>query len=437
MKRAIVLAGGGAKGSYQMGLWKALRELGINYDIVTGSSVGALNATLMAQGDFDSAYEMWTTIKTEDIFEKTPSHLSTIMNTDGLANGLKPIFGDLAKNAVNEKIDAFPLDKLIDKYIDEEKIKNNGKILGIMATEYPIFKCAPFFYHDIPKGRLGDYLLASSAVFPSIEPKSIKGKKYIDGGYSDNCPVNMALDIGATEIIACFLNASGVNGKYQTDIPVRMIKPHFYLGPSMEFDPETALHNITLGYNDTMRSFGEFDGHWFTFKKDEYEVFLKKYSLIFAEYVSKFKICKQSEMSHYYDCLEVKKFVESKNARIGTMQRLFPMLVAETAGDLLEVNPVPVYSEEEFSDAVSKAYDPVISQQNKIEEILNGKSNISRKAKLMSEIDSKTIVSYIAENIKSVDTDKSVKTNLTLLSRLATAEFFSAIYISKIKGYIR
>ena len=43
MKRAIVLSGGGAKGAYQIGVWKALRKLKLNYSIVTGTSVGALN----------------------------------------------------------------------------------------------------------------------------------------------------------------------------------------------------------------------------------------------------------------------------------------------------------------------------------------------------------------------------------------------------------
>ena len=58
MKRAIVLAGGGARGAYQMGFWRAIRELGIDYQIVTGSSVGALNAALMASGNFEGGLEM-------------------------------------------------------------------------------------------------------------------------------------------------------------------------------------------------------------------------------------------------------------------------------------------------------------------------------------------------------------------------------------------
>ena len=50
--RAVVLSGGGSKGAYEMGVWKALRKLHISYDIVTGTSVGALNAAFMVQKDY-------------------------------------------------------------------------------------------------------------------------------------------------------------------------------------------------------------------------------------------------------------------------------------------------------------------------------------------------------------------------------------------------
>lgn len=48
MKQAIALAGGGTKGAYQVGAWKAMRELGIPFDIVTGTSIGSVTAALTA-----------------------------------------------------------------------------------------------------------------------------------------------------------------------------------------------------------------------------------------------------------------------------------------------------------------------------------------------------------------------------------------------------
>ena len=66
-KTAIVLAGGGSRGAYQLGVWKALREMGVDYQLVTGTSVGALNGTLMVQQDYEKACQVWENITSEDI----------------------------------------------------------------------------------------------------------------------------------------------------------------------------------------------------------------------------------------------------------------------------------------------------------------------------------------------------------------------------------
>ena len=63
MKRAIVLSGGGSKGAYQIGVWKALRKLNISYDIVTGTSVGALNSILLVQKSYLKALWLWYNFK--------------------------------------------------------------------------------------------------------------------------------------------------------------------------------------------------------------------------------------------------------------------------------------------------------------------------------------------------------------------------------------
>ena len=62
-KYAIVFAGGGSKGAGQMGGWQAFQEKGIpSAEIVSGTSVGALNAALYSQNDFDKAQEVWKKI---------------------------------------------------------------------------------------------------------------------------------------------------------------------------------------------------------------------------------------------------------------------------------------------------------------------------------------------------------------------------------------
>jgi len=70
-KTALVLGGGGSKGAYEIGVWQALNELGIQIDIVTGTSIGAVNGALVAQNDFEMANKSWHEIKESTITELT------------------------------------------------------------------------------------------------------------------------------------------------------------------------------------------------------------------------------------------------------------------------------------------------------------------------------------------------------------------------------
>ena len=67
---AIVFSGGGARGAYQIGVWKALRKLNMKFDIVTGTSVGAFNGALYVQGNFRKAYKIWWNMKSDFVFNE-------------------------------------------------------------------------------------------------------------------------------------------------------------------------------------------------------------------------------------------------------------------------------------------------------------------------------------------------------------------------------
>ena len=67
MKIGLIFAGGGGKGAYQIGVWKAMEEFGFNADMVAGTSVGALNAALYIQGDLTTAINLWENINSGDV----------------------------------------------------------------------------------------------------------------------------------------------------------------------------------------------------------------------------------------------------------------------------------------------------------------------------------------------------------------------------------
>lgn len=67
----LVLGGGGARGAYQIGVWKALLEKDIQFEVITGTSVGGLNGALIAQGDYNQALALWEEIETDKVLDIT------------------------------------------------------------------------------------------------------------------------------------------------------------------------------------------------------------------------------------------------------------------------------------------------------------------------------------------------------------------------------
>ena len=59
----LILDGGGARGAYQIGAWKALVEAGVKVNAVAGTSVGALNGALICMGDVKQAEKIWSEIQ--------------------------------------------------------------------------------------------------------------------------------------------------------------------------------------------------------------------------------------------------------------------------------------------------------------------------------------------------------------------------------------
>lgn len=248
MKTALVLAGGGSRGAYEMGVWQALREMGIKIDIVTGTSIGSMNATLVANDSFEEARDLWLSLKTEDVFDY--------------------------KHAVENKGVRFTSVKdIMASVISEEKVRNSGIDLGIVTTKVPDFVSVHNWKEDIPEGELLDYVFASCSCFPVVMPYEIDGEKYIDGGTFDTMPVGMALEKDPDQIIAVFLN--GIGGYQKADVEragdkLRLIECHWDMGSFTKFDPSHAAELIRLGYLDTMKSFGAFTGKKYTFLRGHF-----------------------------------------------------------------------------------------------------------------------------------------------------------------------
>ena len=191
-KTALVLSGGAARGAYEMGVWQALQELGVQIDMVCGTSIGSMNAYIIALGSYEKARDMWLNMKTEEVFDF--DHV--LQEGGGSFTGIKDILmADFPEDEVRASKTDFGLCT----------VKMNEEASMDPDTWTPLY----LWKGDIPEGKLMDYVLASCSCYPVVKPYEIDGCKYLDGGFYDYIPVRMALDKGAERIIAVNLEAVG------------------------------------------------------------------------------------------------------------------------------------------------------------------------------------------------------------------------------------
>jgi NTE family protein len=250
-KTALVLGGGGSRGAYEIGVWQALRELGIRIDIVTGSSVGAINGALIAMDAFDLAVTLWKEIETSMVFDM-----------------------DFKDILANTGIGAGKLKGMLHQYIDEGAVRRSPVEYGLVTAELPSMTPKFLIRDQIPDGTLVDYLLAGSALFPAMKSYEINKLRYVDGAFTDNLPVGLATGLGATHIVAVDLESPGVIRKDSIDKAehIKIIRCPWDLGNIIVFDRLNSRKIMRLGYLDTLKAFHVYDGSYYCFVKGEFDL---------------------------------------------------------------------------------------------------------------------------------------------------------------------
>lgn len=270
-KTALVLSGGGSRGAYQAGAWRAMEELGIKFDMVVGVSVGAINGAMVVQNERVFAEDFWRHIEADKIFK--------------VEAGAQPI--DYATEAIKQGgVSSAPLQKLVNKYVLDDVIRESPIDFGLLTVELPAYKLHYLWKDDIPKGQIPDYVVASASVFPGVKPKEIDGKHFVDGGAGNVMPIHMAVEHGATKVIAIYLKTPGrfdLRKEMSTCEDTVLIQPHFDLGNFLVFDKDNSARLLRLGYMDAMKAFNVYDGKFYAFIKGEFD----KRDLSYAEAAAK------------------------------------------------------------------------------------------------------------------------------------------------------
>lgn len=274
-KHALVLSGGGSRGAYEIGVWQALRERNHPIHIAAGTSVGALNGAIVAQDDFDLAIELWKDLETCMVFDFGPEkHTGFSFEIAGM--DVSEVLGYAKEILLHGGAGTSGLEQIVKKYVDEDKIRRSPVELGIVTVELPALKPRYLFTEDIPRGKLCDYILASAACFPAVHAKEIDGVRFIDGGYADVLPVELAVKKGADHITAVHLEAAGFVRQETIDFAEEavseliVIKSQWDLGNFLSFDTKNTRRILRLGYLDGMKAFGAFAGKRYTFVKDAF-----------------------------------------------------------------------------------------------------------------------------------------------------------------------
>lgn len=270
MKYSLVLEGGGAKGAYQIGVVKALREAGFEFDVITGTSIGAINAAYLAQGKFDEAYKLWKTLSFSEIFDIDGGHIENAMNAKLSLDTIKYLSKKLGQTIKEKGIDTTKMRKIMESTINEEELRKSDIRFGLVTVCLSDVKPQELFIEDIPEGKLIDYLMATSNL-PVFQRARIDDKSYLDGGAWDACPINMLEKSGYNNIIAIrvFKKTSRIRN-YRDIIKRRnadiyMIQPFDTLPSILNFDSKNLNYLLKLGYYDGLRFIRNLEGFRYYF----------------------------------------------------------------------------------------------------------------------------------------------------------------------------
>ncbi len=274
----LVLAGGGAKGAYQLGAWKAFRELGVEFSAVVGVSIGAINGAMIVSGEYEKALEFWNSASVSSgvrISEelKDPENLFSVRNIPSL-------FRELVKN---RGIDASPTGELLNRFIDEDAVRKSSIRFGLSTFNLSDFSPLDIFEDKIPEGELVDYLLASAKI-PFANKVGPEGEKFLDGGLYDNAPIGMIRSYGYNRLIVVDIsNMVGLGHKKEIEnSDIVYIRPYDAdeLGAAFDFSTEMFDKRVKMGYYDTLLAFGEISGRRYYFRSGDYQKLVFDYGAL-------------------------------------------------------------------------------------------------------------------------------------------------------------
>ncbi|MBR2833114.1 MAG: patatin-like phospholipase family protein [Bacilli bacterium] len=411
-KLGLVLSGGGSKGSYEIGVYKALKKLKIKPDIVTGTSIGAINGIFITQKQLLKAIYFWRNVDFEKMYRE--EDFPKMKDPE-----LKKVYAQYIKTFISEGgMDVSKIEKIFSKVFNPKKFFKSDIDYGLVTYNWTKKKPVIMKKKDLTKENTKSYVLASSACYPAYKPYIIDGESYIDGGYHDNIPINLAIEMGATKIIAVDLRAIGLKKRIKDkSIEVTYIAPRNKIGSFLVFETNQAKRGIKLGYNDTMKTFNELDGNKFTFKKGNLVKNYNKYNDIYEDILNDiFKGSNNIIINRIFKSPTFKEIINRK-----TLYKSFNNIV-EKSGEIFKFDDSNIYNIKSYNKGLINNLSN--TEPINIDLIVEKLKN----KELKKVIDSRKITKYFYNSINSKD-----KSMIKFIPLFRT-EFLSALYIYTVKN---
>lgn len=190
-KRALIFSGGGARGAYQVGVWKYLLEMNWKPDLICGTSVGAINATAIGCGlNLEEMIQLWKSVEHRSVYR---------------ISVWKQIVNMIMRRGFTPVLDTAPLKQLILERLSLRELRKSDAEIIITAVNILTSQLRFFNQNEIDI----EHVMASSAI-PILFPwQYINGQPYWDGGVMMNNPILPALERGIKEIIVVLLSPVG------------------------------------------------------------------------------------------------------------------------------------------------------------------------------------------------------------------------------------
>ena len=426
-KKALVLCGGGARGGYHIGVWKALKEINYKPKIITGTSVGALNGALLTLGEDKMAYHIWENMSMDTVFEKkAKKDINTINTTTEFILDVAKLGG----------LDPKPLKELVNRLAEENKFRASDIEFGVVVTATKPMRKVEKYVDEMEEGKVADYILASSACYPIMKMYEINGVNYVDGGYTDNIPFEMALRRGATDLVIVDIPSMFKMKKIEDiNAKVHHVRPKHDLGQFIIFNKEVANKDILLGYLDTLKAFDKLEGIYYAFKPNanidayKYKNKLKAtYKRIFTNLpsIGKIEQLATNKLVNY-----MKKY----NEETIYANSSDALITLEIAAQTYEIDYTKIYSFKDLADIVIKQYKESTKTEEykrilSLSEILKTVNTMEEVRKLLKQYDNKNIIAYLVYLLTLPQITQMQKNQILVIAMVMPQYVYTAIFIA-------